>query len=138
MKSTYRILSPHLDGKPLARDVRVKIWGPNYENLFSIEAECNLFDFPHCRRVLRGSNLLMDNLSMISNQMDQLDKVEELVVKIDYCSPMAPINRLFLKRVLQAVGQLQQKHPDVAYTIAVEDSEFDRTKAIYEQIQSST
>ena len=138
MKSTYKILSSHLDGKPLARDVQVKIWGPDYENLFFIEAEYNLFDFPHCKRALLGSNLLMDNLSLITNQMDQLDNVEELVIKIDYSSPMTPINKLFLKRVLQAVGQLQQRYPDVTYIIAVEDNAFDRTKAIYEQIQSST
>lgn len=138
MKSTYRILSSHLDGKPLAMDVQVKFWEPDDENLFFLGAEPNLFDFPHCRRVLLGSDLIKDNLSMIFNQMDQLDNIEELVIKIDYCSPMTPINRLFLKRVLQAAGQVQQRYPDVAYTIAVEASKFDRTKAIYEQIQSST
>lgn len=138
MKSTYRILSSHLDGKPLARDVQLKVWGPDYENLFTIEDEYNLFDFPHCRRVLLGSNLLTDNLLEISNQIDLLGSVEELVIRIDYRSPLTPNNRLFVKRVLQAIGQLQQKHPDVVYIIAVEGNKFDRTKAIFEQIQSST
>lgn len=137
MKSTYRILSSHLDGKPLATNVLMKVWKPDDENLFFIGAERNLFDFPHCRRVLLGSTLLMDNLSAISNQMDQLDNIEELVIKIDYYSPMTTNNRLFIKRALQAVGQLQQRHPEVAYIIAVEDSEFDKTKAMCEQIQSS-
>ncbi len=137
MKSTYRILSSHLDGKPPAMNVKVKIWEPDYDNLFFIEAERNIFDFPHCRRILLGSNLLTDNLSAISKQMDQLDDVEELIIKIDYCSPMTPINRLFLKRILQATGQLQQHHPDVSYIIAVEGNEFATTKAICEQLQSS-
>lgn len=137
MKSTYRILSSHLDGKPLAMGVQVRVWESAYENLFFIGAERNLFDFPHCRRVLLGSDLLRDTLSAISNQMDQLNIVEELVIKIDYYSPMTPINRLFLKRVLQATGQLQQRHPDVNYIIAVEGSAFDRTKTICEKLQSS-
>ena len=134
MKSTYKILSSHLDGKPLARDVQVRVWLPDYENLFCIDAEFNLFDFPHCRRVLLGSNLLTDDLSKISCQMDLLDNAVELIVKIDYCSLMMPINRLFLKRILQAIGQLQKSHPNITYTIAVENSGFDRTKKMCEQM----
>lgn len=137
MKSTYMILSSHLDGKPLATNVKVKCWGSDYEKFFSLEADRNLFDIPCCRRVLLGSNLLTDDLSMIFCQMDQLDTVEELVIKIDYWSPMTPINRLFLKRILQAIGQLEQRYPDVAYIIAVGNSEFNRTKEMCEHIQSS-
>lgn len=135
MKSTYKILSSHLDGKPLATDVQVKVWKSDYENLFFLEADRNLFDFPHCRRVLLGSNLLIDNLSVLSFQMKQLDTIEELIIKIDYYSPMATINKLFLKRILQAIGQLQQRYSDVVYIIAVEENEFDRIKAICEKIQ---
>ena len=138
MKSTYKILSSHLDGKPLATNVQVKVWLPDYENLFCVDVERNLFDFPHCRRVLFGSHLLTADLSMIACQMDLLDIIEELVIKIDYCSSMDPMNRLFLKRILQAIGQLQQSHPEVTYIIAVEYSEFDRTKAMYEQMQRLT
>ncbi len=137
MKSTYTILSSHLDGKPFAMDVQFKAWESKYENLFLIEAERNLFDFPHCRRVLLGSRLLTDDLSIISSQMDLLDTMEELIIKIDYFSPMMPINRLFLKRILQAIGQLQQVHLDVVFTIAVEGGEHDKTKAMYGQMQSS-
>jgi hypothetical protein len=138
LKSTYEILSSHLDGKPLATDVQVRVWLPDYENLFYVDDERNLFDFPHCRRVLLGSNLLTDDLAMIARQMDLLDVVEELVVKIDYCSPLTPINRLFLKRILQAIGQLQRSHPEATYIIAVERSDFNRTKALYEQMQRSS
>lgn len=137
MKSTYKILSSHLDGEPLAVNVQMKVWEPDDENLFFIGAEHNLFDFPHCRRDLFGTNLIKDNLSEIFDQMDKLDNIEELIIKIDYYSLMTPINKLFLKRVLQAIWQLQQRHPDVVYTIAVEDSKLDRTKSIYKLIQSS-
>lgn len=138
MKSTYKILSVHLDGKPLAKDIQIKVWSPSDDNLFYIDAERNLLDYPHCRRVVLGSKLLADALETISQQVYQLPSIEELVVKIDYCSPIAVTNRLFLKRVLQAIGQLKQWHPDIIYVIKVEEYEFDRIKALYEQIQSST
>lgn len=137
LKSTYKILSSKLDGKPLAKNVSVKAWSPDYENLFSVDAEPNLFDFPHCRRVLLGSKLLTDNLSVISHQMDMLDNIEELIIEIDYYSPLTIINRLFLKRVFQAIGQLQQNYPNVTYIIAVEEDKFDKIKTMCGQIQSS-
>lgn len=138
MKSTYKILSSHLDGKPLAMNVPVKVRSSDYENLFSVDAELNLFDFPHCRRVLLGSELLTDNLSVISHQIDMLDNIEEIVIKIDYCSPLAITNRLYLKRIFQAIGQLQQNHPNVTYIIAVEEGKVGIIKTMCEQIQSST
>ena len=137
MKSTYQILSSHLDGRPLAKYVQVRAWSSEDENLFFIDADRNILDFPHCRRVLPGSRLLVDDLAMISGQIDLLNSLEELIVKIDYCSPMTVINKLFLKRILQAIGQLQQSHPNVVYIIAAEDSDFDRTRTIYEQIKGS-
>ena len=137
MKSTYQILSSHLDGRPLAKDVQVRAWSSEDENLFFIDADRNILDFPHCRRVLPGSRLLVDDLAMIYGQIDLLNSLEELIVKIDYCSPMTVINKLFLKRILQAIGQLQQNHPNVVYIIAAEDSDFDRTRTIYEQIKGS-
>lgn len=137
MKSTYQILSSHLDGRPLAKDVQVRAWSSEDENLFFIDAEVNILDFPHCRRILPASRLLVDDLAMISCQIDLLDSLEELVIKIDYCSPMTVINRLFLKRILQAIRQLQQSHPNVAYIIAAEDNDFDRTRTIYEEFKCS-
>ena len=134
MKSTYQILSSYLDGRPLAKDVQVRAWSSEDENLFFIDADLNVLD---CRRVLPGSRLLIDDLAMISGQIDLLNSLEELVIKIDYCSPMTVINKLFLKRILQAIGQLQQNHPNVVYIIAAEDSDFDRTRTIYEQIKGS-
>ena len=111
MKSTYQILSSYLDGRPLAKDVQVRAWSSEDENLFFIDADLNVLDFPHCRRVLPGSRLLIDDLAMISGQIDLL--------------------------ILQAIGQLQQNHPNVVYIIAAEDSDFDRTRTIYEQIKGS-
>ena len=137
MKSTYQILSSYLDGRPLAKDVQVRAWSSEDENLFFIDADLNVLDFPHCRRVLPGSRLLIDDLAMISGQIDLLNSLEELVIKIDYCSPMTVINKLFLKRILQAIGQLQQNHPNVVYISAAEDSDFDRTRTRYEQIKGS-
>ena len=115
----------------------MRAWSSEDENLFFIDADRNILDFPHCRRVLPGSRLLVDDLAMISGQIDLLNSLEELIVKIDYCSPMTVINKLFLKRILQAIGQLQQNHPNVVYIIAAEDSDFDRTRTIYEQIKGS-
>lgn len=136
MKSTYQILSSHLDGRSPARNVQVRVWSPDDDHLYCMDAKLNLLDFPHCRRVLLGSHLLTDNLSMIARQMDLLDTIEELIIKIDYCSPMLAINRLFLKRIYQAIAQLQRCHPKVIYTIAVQGGEFDSIKAMCMQIQS--
>ncbi len=136
MKSTYKILSSDLDGKPLAKDVQIKAWSSEYESLFCMDAEPNLFDFPHCRRVLLGSDLLTNNLSVIFRQMDLLDTIEELIVKIDYYSPMVTINKLFFKRIYQAIWKLQQRNPHATYTIAVEDCKLERIKAICRQVQS--
>lgn len=136
MKSTYKILSAHLDGKSLAKNVQVKIKLHEYEKLFPINAEFNLFDFPHCRRIQLASELLTNNLSIISNQMFLLETLEELIIEIDYHSPLLPINNLFLKRVLQAIGVLQQIRSDVTYTISVEMCDFDSIKTIYNHLQS--
>lgn len=136
MKSTYKILSAQLDGKPLAKDVQLKVHDHKYEKLFPVNAEFNLFDFPHCRRIQLASELLTNKLSVISNQMFLLETLEELIIEIDYHSPLLPVNTLFLKRVLQATGVLQQIRSDVTYTISVKMSDFDSIKTIYNHLQS--
>ncbi len=134
MKSTYKILSVNLDGLPLAKNVPVDVWSTIDDNLFGIEAEYNLFDYPHCRRVMLVSVLLSVDLKKLSLKVRQLHVLEELVIKIDYISPLAVTNRLLLMRVLQAAGQLQQWHPDIKIVISVKISELDKIKPIFAQL----
>ena len=101
MKSTYKILTVDLDRKPFAKNVPVKIWTAKEENLFGLEAEYNLFDYPYSKRVVFGTMLLMEKLQSISNRINQLEFINELIIKIDYDSSLPVINRLFLRRILQ-------------------------------------
>lgn len=134
MKSTYKILSVNLDGLPLAKNIAVKALSSNEALLFGIDADYNLFDYPHCRRAISVSALLSDDLSMLSHNIEQLQILEELIVKIDYISPLAVTNRFFIKRILQAIGQLQKWHPEINFVLVAECNELNKIKALIRQL----
>ena len=136
MKSSYKILSVNLDGLPLAKNVPIDVWSNSDNNLFDVEADYNIFDYPHCRRVVLASALLSADLKKLSLKISQLQVLEELLVKIDYISPLAVTNRLFLKRILQAVGQLQQQHANIKIVILVNNNDLYKIKTISAQLLS--
>lgn len=138
LKSTYQILSVHLDGKPLAENVQIKPCLPDIENLYYLDDEINIFDYPYSRRIISGSSLLISDIVTISNQIDLLNNVDEIIVKIDYYSSTLINIRLFLKRILQAIKQLQFMHSDVTYTIMVEESKLYQFILAYNQILNSS
>ncbi len=135
MKSTYKILSVQLDGVPVAKNVPLKMWSPEEKRLFCIDREYNLFDYPHCCRFINGSMLLSEDIEMIAGMIERLDVLEEAIVKIDYYSPLVTVNRLFLKRILQAIELLKRRHSHVIFTIAAKEAEYGETKRLLEQIQ---
>lgn len=135
MKSTYKILSVQLDGVPAAKNVPLKMWSQEEERLFCIDREYNLFDYPHCCRFINGSMLLSEDIEIISGIIEQLGVLEKAIVKIDYYSPLVTVNRLFLKRILQAIELLRQRHSRVNFTIAAEEAEYGEIKRLLEQIQ---
>lgn len=132
MKSTYKILSVNLDGLPFAKNIPVEICSISEEKQFGIEADYNLFDYPHCKRVALASEFLSTNLEMISHRIELLGILEELVVKINYTSPLDVINRLFLKRILQVIAQLQQWHPDIKFIITADENQLKKIKTMIE------
>ena len=134
LKSTYKILSAHLDGLPLAKGIFIRNWSSSDENLFDLDAEYNLYDYPHCRRSVSGIALLSANLPAISRKIDQLKILEDVIIKVDYCSQLTVANRLFLKRIFQAIGQLQIWHSDITFTLAAENVALDKIKALSAQI----
>lgn len=136
MKSTYKILTVDLDRKPFAKNVPVKIWTAKEENLFGLEAEYNLFDYPYSKRVVFGTMLLMEKLQSISNRINQLEFINELIIKIDYYSSLPVINRLFLRRILQAIDQLQKKNPNIVFVIMAEEEYIGKVKSQYEQMKN--
>lgn len=130
MKSTYQILTKDLDGAPVAKNVIFKDYTSEYKMLFDLEIDLNLFDFPICKRVILASNLLTKNITEICDKIDKLSSLSEIVVVLDYYSLLDAVNKLFIKRVLQAVGLIQNVHPEIAFVITM--SELNDT-TIYEQ-----
>jgi hypothetical protein len=130
LKSTYRILTKDLDGAPVAKNVIFKDYTSEYKMLFDLEIDINLFDFPICKRVILASNLLTKNITEICDKIDKLSSLSEIVIVLDYYSLLDAVNKLFIKRVLQAVGLIQKIHPEIAFVITM--SELNDT-TIYEQ-----
>lgn len=106
-----------LDRFPPAKDVPVKQDIPNENTLLNIDAEYNLFDYPHCRRVILASTILSTEIAIISKKISNINELEELVIRLDYVSPLPVNNRLTHKRVLQAIGWLHRKHPNITFVI---------------------
>lgn len=123
MKSTYDILSVELDGAPVATNIPIKLWSSDEDFLFPIDANYNVFDYPHCRRVIMATELLSKNINKLSNEIGALKILEELVIKINYCSPLPVNNRLFLKRIYQAISLLQRNHPNIVFVIMEEQGD---------------
>lgn len=113
MKSTYKILSKNLDGLPLTENIPIKVWTSNEKYLPYITNKTDLFDFPHCRRVIKASDLLSTNLDSLSAWLTQLDNLEELIIKIDFISSIPATNALFVRRINQIITQLMLYHHNV-------------------------
>lgn len=124
-----------MDGLPLAKNIPVGVWSTYNDNLLDICADYSIFDYPHCRRVVLASCLLSVDLEILSFKIRQLHVLEELIVKVDYISPLPVNNKLFFMRVLQAIGLLQQWHPNLVIVILVEVDEIDKIKAISVQLK---
>lgn len=138
MKSTYKILSINLDGGELAKDLEIKKWTSKDENLNSLSEELNLFDYPYCKRVILGSTLLANEIEGTSSQIYQLnDTIKELIVKIDFISTLIVVNKLYIKRIFQALYQLEQIYPNLVISISLDECDLEKFKEIHDSIENT-
>lgn len=135
MKSSYIILCAKLDGAPVTKNISIKPVSSYSDTLFPISMELNLFDFPHCKRVMNGFTLLLDDFQEIVNKIKFLKVLEELIIKIDFFSENKIINDIYFKRVLQAIAVIQLNCPNITYTIVAEEDKYIKVKKICNKIQ---
>jgi hypothetical protein len=125
VKSTYKILSSDLDRMPIADNIKIKTITSKEKNLFHLDETVNLFDFIWNSRILTGTQLLSEDMKIISSKISSLYNIKEIFIEIDYFSPLIINNKLFLKRILQALQILSSSNSNFSFVIVIEESKFE-------------
>lgn len=105
-----------LDGLPVAKGVLIA-QVPTENEILYIDVEYSLFDYPHCRRIIKATTILSTDIATISQKITKINDLEELFIKMDYVSPLLSNNKLAHKRILPAIGWLRLRHPNIKFVI---------------------
>lgn len=126
MKSTYRLLSIHLDRMPMPERIPDLVDLAKLDHIQAVSVEYNLFDLKGIRRYVKGSELLSSSGSQgIVNILDRIPWCESLYIMLDYTSRGAAAVALYVRRVLQAVRMLQDRFPQIEIALASEQDMVD-------------
>ena len=113
MKSTYSLLTIYLDQQPLSDGIKnIELLDENY--IFQLDAknEISLFDsWLGEKRYLNGSELLSTNTEEELISLLKKTCVKEIYIILDYKNDGEYfMEKLFLRRILQAVKILAEKY----------------------------
>ena len=134
MKSTYKLLSIYLDGKPLPTKIPKTSNDTNVSEYYEFDEEINIFDFPICRRKVSGLKLLsFKSEDDVLEPLKLLPNCQELMVVLDYNSTGNAAYKLYLKRVLQSVYLIMKKYPNLTISFVGNNTDSLTIKKIYEE-----
>lgn len=138
MKSSYNLLSIHLDQKPIPKQELQFIHLNDVKEIWDISDNYNLFDYPICNRKISGQKLLSANsLEDITTLVNKLVNCNIITIVLDYWSISTVAIKLYAKRVLQMVALLLQNYPAIKFQLAGDDSKWHQVlKTIYLEAKS--
>ncbi len=127
MKSTYKLLTIYLDGKPIPfvapqiKDAEICSKYPD------IREESSLLDYFDGARTISGRWMMQQTgAEMINGQLNKLLHCRVIYCLMDYCSASIIAKRLFIKRMLQLLFMIQAANADKTIHLATTADNLDQ------------
>lgn len=119
MKSTYNLLSIHLDHQPIPKSKPQLIRVSDIPVCSEIDEEYSLMDIPYFIRKVSGLKLLStvslnESATLIKKNVD----CQELIIILDYQCFSEIACTLYMKRILQTISYLQSCYPGMTVFLA--------------------
>ena len=135
MKSTYKLLTIYLDGKPIPPVAPKVADAEILSDVPDIGKEPSLLDYVDGARTVSGRWMMQQSRAeTIIMQLNKLLHYRKLYCLMDYYSASKIANRLFTKRMLQLLFMLQVKNPDRTICLASTTDRLDQYQQIINEL----